>query len=390
MSSTYFTDLHIHVGSDWYGNPVKITGSKALTLTKILEEASRRKGLNIIGVIDAHAPAVQEELMDLIRKGNAYELSEGGIQFEDTVLLLGSEIEIYDSSCSGPIHVLCYLPTLQKMKDFSKWLSLKMTNINLSSQRFYGTGRELQSYVKDQGGLFIPAHVFTPFKSLYGKGVKRSLREVFNPENIDAIELGLSSDTSMADQIKELHQYPFVTNSDAHSASKLAREYQQVSLEAATFEEFAKALKGLNGRKILRNFGMNPKLGKYHQTVCSKCFTPASKSQYSCNECGSHKIIKGVSDRISELGEDSTPPERPEYIYQVPLDYLPGLGKKTYEKLIEAFQTEMNIIHHTPYEELSSSISKPVAKAILAMRSGELSIKSGGGGVYGRIDRNLS
>lgn len=69
-------------------------------------------------------------------------------------------------------------------------------------------------------GLFIPAHVFTPFKSLYGKGVKTSLLEVFNPDLIDGVELGLSSDTSMADTIHELQPYTFLTNSDAHSLEK--------------------------------------------------------------------------------------------------------------------------------------------------------------------------
>ena len=43
------------------------------------------------------------------------------------------------------------------------------------------TGLELQKKVKELDGIFIPAHVFTPFKSLYGKGVNKSLIEVFDP-----------------------------------------------------------------------------------------------------------------------------------------------------------------------------------------------------------------
>src|SRR5699024_11314669 len=97
----------------------------------------------------------------------------------------------------------------------------------LSSQRYYGTAKELQHKVRELNGLFIPAHVFTPFKSVYGKGVQKSLTEVLNPELIDGIELGLSSDSEMADQISELHGYSFVTNSDAHSHAKLVREWQK-------------------------------------------------------------------------------------------------------------------------------------------------------------------
>src|SRR5690625_4737459 len=117
-----------------------------------------------------------------------------------------------------------------------------MKNVTLSSQRYYGSVKELQYKVKELGGIFIPAHVFTPFKSLYGRGVKKSLREVLDPDLIDAVELGLSSDTFMADQISELHEFTFVTNSDAHSLGKIAREYQQIKMKEASFKELEWAL----------------------------------------------------------------------------------------------------------------------------------------------------
>src|SRR5690625_7998154 len=99
-----------------------------------------------------------------------------------------------------------------------------MKNITLSSQRYYGTAKELQHKVKELAGIFIPAHVFTPFKSLYGKGVRSSLQEILDPDLIDGVELGLSADTEMADQIDELHDYTFLENSEVHSHPILARE----------------------------------------------------------------------------------------------------------------------------------------------------------------------
>src|SRR5699024_5839348 len=122
---------------------------KTLTLTNILKEASRNKGIEMVGVIDSHAPAVQEEMKQLIENGDAYELDNGGIRFEQVTLLLGSEIEIYDENCKGPIHVLCFFPSLKKIKHFSEWLTTKMKNITLSSQRYYGTARELQYKTKE-------------------------------------------------------------------------------------------------------------------------------------------------------------------------------------------------------------------------------------------------
>src|SRR5690625_4373607 len=386
MLETYYADMHIHIGRDMYGNPVKITGAKSLTLTNILKEAGRTKGIDLIGVIDCHAPYVLQEIDQLMEEKRAYELKEGGIKFEDITLIPGSEIEIYDENCHEPIHVLCFFPTIKSTASFSDWLSTKMKNINLSSQRYYGTGKELQYKVKELGGIFIPAHVFTPFKSLYGRGVKKSLREVLDPDLIDAVELGLSSDTFMADQISELHEFTFVTNSDAHSLGKIAREYQQIKMKEASFKELEWALHEVNGRRISKNFGMNPQLGKYHTTVCDHCLENQTAHTKQCSHCGSSKVIKGVSDRILELAEPgNTQKERPPYINQVPLEYLPKLGPKTYEKLLNHFDTEMNIIHHVQLEDLQAVVSDQLAQLIIQMREGNMQISAGGGGKYGRI-----
>jgi uncharacterized protein (TIGR00375 family) len=386
MQQTYFADMHIHIGRDMYGNPVKITGAKSLTLTNILKEASRTKGIDLIGVIDCHAPQVQKEMNELIEEKKAYELKDGGIKFEEITLIPGAEIEIYDENCLGPIHVLCFFPNLKKIAAFTEWLKDKMKNINLSSQRYYGTGKELQYKVKELEGIFIPAHIFTPFKSLYGKGVNASLREVFDPDLIDAVELGLSSDTFMADQITELHNYTYVTNSDAHSLAKIAREYQQIKMKEASFKEFERALHQVGGRGIVKNFGMNPKLGKYHTTVCSHCFEPLAADIKKCPVCSSRKIIKGVSERILELKDTSEKSNnRPPYLYQVPLEYLPSLGPKTLEKLLARFGTEMKILHEISLGELKKAVPGKLAISIIQMRNGELSIKAGGGGKYGKV-----
>ena len=67
----YFADMHIHIGRDMENRPVKITGAKNLTLTNILKESSRNKGINLIGVIDCQVPNVQKEIRRLIEEGEA-------------------------------------------------------------------------------------------------------------------------------------------------------------------------------------------------------------------------------------------------------------------------------------------------------------------------------
>lgn len=381
--NSYFADLHIHIGQTSSGKPVKITASRTLTLENILIEASDHKGIDIVGVIDCHVPEVMLTLKQLIDNGECIELEDGGIRFQHTTLILGSELEIYDHACKGPIHVLAFMPSLQRMQEFSKWLSTRLTNITLSSQRIYEEGKVLQRVVKDLGGLFIPAHIFTPHKSLYGSGVIRSLTEVFDDKLIDAVELGLSSDTSMADNLTELHRYTFLTNSDAHSLPKIAREYQKISLVNPNFLELKMALANEKGRGIEVNYGLNPYLGKYYETTCEKC---GAKGQEICEVCGSNRFVKGVSKRIAELADDiKNNRQRPPYIHQVPLQFIPGVGPKTLEKLKDLYGTEMKILHEVSEEELKKTVPEKIATYIIAAREGRLQVTAGGGGTYGKV-----
>jgi uncharacterized protein (TIGR00375 family) len=382
----FYVDLHIHIGRTWTGKPVKITGAKSLTFTNIIEHARHEKGLNMVGIIDSHSPEVILEMESLVSSGDIVEHPDGGLVFGNLTVIPGSELEIYDKQTNGPIHVLCYFPTISIMRKFSNWLADHLKNVQLSSQRIYVTGLELQKKVKELEGIFIPAHVFTPFKSLYGKGVNKSLIEVFDPTLIDGIELGLSSNTKMADQIKELHDYTFVTNSDAHSLAKIAREYQVIAMEEPTFLELRKALRGEDGRKIIANYGLDPLLGKYHKTVCAKCLHPASEEDQACDQCGSKKIIKGVADRILELKTaEQSSEKRPAYVHQVPLEFIPGLGPKLLEKLVNHFGSEMAILHEVPYEALSEIVPPKIADLILKAREGTVNLAAGGGGKYGKI-----
>ncbi|MGP7816149.1 endonuclease Q family protein [Niallia sp. 01092] len=385
----YYTDLHIHIGRTKSGKPVKITGSRTLTFSNIIQYAKFQKGMHMIGIIDSHSPEVLAEIEQKVEEGVIAPKTNGGLDMNGLTIILGSELELYDDHCNGPVHVLVFLPTLEKMKEFSYWLSSNTKNITLSSQRIYVTGFELQKKIKSMGGLFIPAHIFTPFKSLYGSGVKQSLSEIFDPELIDAVELGLSADSKMADCIEELHRYTYITNSDAHSLAKIAREYQIIEMKEPSFLELKKAIKGEEGRGIRANYGLNPLLGKYHETVCAKCLNQLSKIGESCSICGSKKGVKGVAARIEELKNAVTQTKRPPYIYQVPLEFIPGLGRKTLEKLLQHFSTEMQVIHEVPYEKLAEVLPKKIADYISAARNGKLLISVGGGGKYGKIAENL-
>lgn len=70
-----YADLHIHIGRTSRGEAVKISGSRDLTFENIAREASGRKGIRLLGVIDCHAPVVQLDIEQLLEKGTMTELA---------------------------------------------------------------------------------------------------------------------------------------------------------------------------------------------------------------------------------------------------------------------------------------------------------------------------
>ena len=76
------------------------------------------------------------------------------------------------------------------------------------------------------------------------------------------------------------------------------------------------------------------------------------------------------------------------YVYQVPLEFLPGIGKKTLERMLEEFGTEMNILHKIEIDNIEAEFNKKISTQIKNLREGKLKFKSGGGGIYGKVDNN--
>ena len=391
-----FADLHVHIGRSKNGKPIKITAARSLNFENIAKECAERKGINVVGIIDCASPYVIEDIEEFLKTGDAYEIEDGGIIYKDKVcILLGSEVETSEVSRNGKCgaaHNVCFFPHLSDIKAFSEEMSHHIKNITLSTQRSDVSGYELIDIVEKYNGILIPAHCFTPFKSYYGNCVDR-MKDIFKEkfDKIFAIELGLSADTYLADMITELEDKTFVTNSDAHSLPKIAREYNKMQVADISFKEIVKALKNEDGRKVLCNYGLDPKLGKYHRTFCDDC-NKVIETKYPvevCPYCGSKKVTFGVFDRI-ELIKDKTesksPKNRPPYIYQVPLSFIPGLGAKTIDKLLENFGTEMTILHKLSEDDIEAVVGEKVADAVIASREGKLQIHAGGGGKYGKVE----
>lgn len=385
QSSDRYADFHIHIGRS-QDRPVKMAASKHLTLAAVIDHAKRRKGLDVITVIDGVCDGPLAEWRQQVEQGELRLLPGGGFEHENGLVLIpGAEIEV-GGPVGGAAHFGCWFPDLDSVDDFSAWLKTVQTNTALSSQRARTTAFHLQAEVVQRGGLFIVHHAFTPHKGIYGNCVS-TLGQMVDKAHVHALELGLSADSDMADCVAELADVTFLSNSDAHSTGKIAREYNRIALDGLDFRHVAAALRREGGNRITGNFGLHPALGKYHLTICARCGEAWAADVGTCR-CGSTRIVRGVMACVEAIATSTKPlhpASRPPYIAQIPLEFVPGLGAKTANALYEAFGTEMRILHDATIAELVAVVGEPLALAIEAARTGRAQVRAGAGGIYGRV-----
>ena len=377
----YRVDLHVHVGYAHAGQVVKIPAGKDLTVRGIVQEVLDRSQVEILGIVDCGSPLVLEDLRELLEAGWGRPLPGGGLCFaERLTVLLGVEVEL--AVGQGFAHWLAYFPTLEKLQVFCDRLSPMVTNPNLSTQRVHTSAPQFAQLVASCQGILIPAHIFTPFKSVYGSCGSSIAAAFGSGAQVAAVELGLSADTDLADQFLELHPYTFLSNSDAHSLETIGREYNRCLLDQPDFTELVRALARDKGRRVVGNFGLDPALGKYHRTFCREC------GQIGSEGCHHRRKVQGVYDYIEgmkDLSQPKHPAFRPPYYYRYPLSYIPGIGAKTRERLLAAFPNEEYILRQATLAELTAVAGNLVARRILMIREGDFRLQPGAGGRYGRI-----
>ncbi|MGB4337082.1 MAG: endonuclease Q family protein [Bacillota bacterium] len=393
----YRVDLHVHIGRDSRGEPVKISAARDLVFKNIAQRAHSSAGVQMVGIVDCASPRVLRDISELLDSGHMSELEGGGIAYsegaaEESTVIIGAELEAsLPEGCSA--HYMCFMPSIRAMQDFSSEVKRLVSNIDLSTQHVRMSPTELAKLTHDLDGLFVPSHVFTPHKGVLGACVPRIEQAMSEDglELVNAIELGLSADTAMADTIAELAQFTFLSNSDAHSLPRIGREFNVMDMERPTFSELALALARRDGRGVRLNYGLDPRLGKYHLSGCDTCgarFSVQPGEPRVCPKCASHRVVVGVADRLAEIADHPTPhspPHRPEYRYQVPLQFIPGIGPARIKALVREFGSELAALHDAPFERLARVVGDTLAGRIIDARSGALRLDAGGGGAYGRV-----
>lgn len=369
-------DLHIH-------SPFSGGTSDAIDLRRIAAGA-KMKGLQVVATGDCLHPAWQREI-------KRYE--RGGVVVIDGVHFV-LEAEVEDEN---RVHHVILFPDFSAVEDFRKSIERHSTNMQEEGRpRVSLSGAELLERVMETNALLGPAHAFTPWTSLYA--YFDSVMEYYE-RTPSFIELGLSADSDYADRIGELHQIPFLTNSDAHSymPHRLGREFNRLEVDEIAWDDMCRAIRH-HGIKL--NAGFPPEKGKYHRTACSSCHRQyekdmADRMHWRCH-CGG-TIKKGVRDRIEELADHPRgfhPEGRPPYIYLIPLaeiighalglQYHAGIVKRRWEEL-SRLGSEIEVLLDIDMSVIRKSAPPAVADAIEAFRSGTIRILPGGGGAYGEV-----
>ncbi len=412
----------------------------------VLPQISRwawQKGIGLVATGDWTHPLWLREI-----KANLEEVAEGlyglkagdaaGNEFSQIVtrrplFVLSTEISsIYSQNGKGHrIHNVVLSPSIETAEKINQELTKR--GVNLISDGRPITGIPASDLVKiilsvDEKALIIPAHIWTPWFSLYGsESGFDSLNECFGEQakDIYAVETGLSSDPAMNWRIKELDTRSIISCSDAHSGPKLGREATVFELDdkkALSYEEIRRAIME---EKIAYTLEFYPEEGKYHYTGHRTCGIKQSpletkKLGETCPVCGRHLTI-GVMHRVEQLAtRDISNQElvisndksgvkwisydkRPPYAMLVPLQEilaeamggLPASQKiqNEYQKLTNLRQNlslpgltgEFGVLLEMPLEEIARVSGEKIAEGIKRVRSGEIVVDPGYDGVFGVV-----
>jgi len=407
----YIADLHIH-------SPYSRATSKESTLAGLYGWA-KLKGINLVGSGDFTHPLWFSSLQELLEpaepglfrlKNEAHinaPLSEITLSQSPVRFLLSAEIScIYKRHAKvRKVHNLLYVPDFASAGRVNKRLS-SVGNIVSDGRPILGLdSRNLLEILLEEApdGFLVPAHIWTPWFSLFGsRSGFDSVEECYGDlsPHIFALETGLSSDPAMNRLISGLDRYALISNSDCHSPSKLGRE-ANIFNTAFDFFSMRNALRTNNKNSFRGTVEFFPEEGKYHadgHLDCNVCLDPLESRKLGdiCPVC-KKPLTVGVLHRVMDLADRDAPVFRdnaPQVFGLIPLPEilgeLLGVGSNskrvmtTYTQALSLFGAELKLLLQTPIEEIAGS-SPLLAEAIRRIRRGEVFRQPGYDGKFGVI-----
>ncbi len=389
-------DLHLHT-------KYSMATSKDMDIRGISEWA-KIKGIGLMGTGDFTHPGYLKELKELLTP-----LGNGLFGYDGITFVLSAEVSnIFHQAGLKKIHHLLLAPDFETVDQINEGLETK-GNLKADGRPTFGrmSAAEMVELIMGVSNrcLVVPAHVWTPWFSLFGANSGfDSVEECYHDmsKHIFALETGLSSDPAMNWRLSSLDKYSLLSNSDAHSPRKLGREANVLELNSLTYDEVMCAIKKKDSGKLKLTYEFYPEEGKYHfdgHRNCGIRFSPNESKRHNniCPVCR-RKLTLGVMHRVNDLADrdGNTPPKNAvPFENLVPLEEIisKSLGKgpytkavgEVYWKLIKKFGNELSVLH-IERGKLGELAGEKIADGIERMRKGKIRVLPGYDGVYGEVD----
>jgi len=401
----FIADFHIH-------SRFSRATSKSIDLTG-LEIGAQKKGIQVLGTGDFTHPGWFNELKNNLQESepglflNKHSISSRP-DSERPRFILTSEIScIYKKGDKvRKIHVVLVAPSLEVVEKINNTLgedyNLKSDGrpiLGLDAEELLKTVLEISSEI-----LFIPAHCFTPWFSIFGsKSGFNSVEECFGKSSkyIYALETGLSADPAMIWMNPDGQRLTLLSNSDAHSIEKLGREANVFDANLDYFE-IADIIKKKDAKRFLNTIEFYPQEGKYYydgHMACGFSCSPQESKKYGnkCPKCGQNLII-GVLNRSQEIAnkpygfvpEGAIPFKNivplPEIISQaMNLNSFTKKAEIEYNEIIQKIGPEFYVLVDAPLEEIYKNTRPEIAQGIQKVREGDVQIVPGYDGIFGKV-----
>ncbi|KPJ55072.1 DNA helicase UvrD [Parcubacteria bacterium DG_72] len=402
----FIADFHIH-------SKYSRATSKNMDL-ETLDKWAKIKGIKVLGTGDFTHPEwlknLEEKLepaepgLFKLKKNDHLPRSKAGA----TRFMLTVEISCIYSKNNRvrKIHIIIFSPSFEAVEKINAHLGW-IGNLKSDGRPILGLdAKELAKIVLESCPecLIVPAHIWTPWFSLFGsRSGFDSIKECFEEYSkyIYAGETGLSSDPAMNWRISGLDKITLISNSDAHSPAKIGREANVFDAELS-YQAIVQAIKKQDSSKFLFTIEFFPEEGKYHfdgHRNCNISLSPKESKKYN-NICPSCKrpLTLGVLNRVEELAdrpEGVKPEAKIPFKSLIPLEEIiaealdQGTGTKAvlaeYDNLIKEFGSEFNILLNVSEDNLKAKTLAEIAEGIIRVRQGKVSLEPGYDGVFGKI-----
>ena len=377
-----------------------------------LEKWAKIKGIKVLGTGDFSHPEWFKNLKEKLEPAEPglFKLknSDSEIRF-----ILTTEISCVYSKAGKvrKIHIIIFAPSFEIVEKINVHLGW-IGNLKADGRPILGLdAKELTKIVLNisEDCLIVPAHLMTPWFSLFGsRSGFDSLEECFEEYSkyIYAGETGLSASPDMLWRMPDGRKITLISNSDSHSPHRLGREANVFEGEELSYQSIINAIKNKGSTstnlRLAYTIEFFPQEGKYHydgHRLCGISFSPqeSKKSGNICPNCGRPLTI-GVLNRVEELAdrpEGFKPENAIPFKSLVPLEEIiaDALGQmagtkqveEEYQNLIKKFGNEFKLLLEVSRQDLETTTLPEIAEGIIRVREGKVFVEPGYDGVYGKI-----